>query len=100
MFAIANLEQGVLFGGVLAKAGAGDNRNHGGGTDWQAALAALLCPSARPAARRIVRGFATLLIGGLVLFIGTHPLLDFTGPARPKADALDAFADLLGTEPV
>jgi hypothetical protein len=47
-----------------------------------------------------VRGFATLLIGGLVLFIGTHPLLDFTGPARPKADALDAFADLLGTEPV
>jgi hypothetical protein len=100
LLAIADLEQGVLFGGVLAKAGAADNRNHGRGADWQAALAALLCPSARQAALRIVRGLVTLSIGGFVLFIGTHPLPDFTEPASPKADVLGAFAGLPAAAPV
>jgi hypothetical protein len=42
----------------------------------------------------------TLLIGGFVLFIGTHPLPDFAGPASPKADALGAFAGLLAAAPI
>lgn len=41
-----------------------------------------------------------LLIGGLVLFIGIRPLPDFAGPASLKADALGAFAGLLGAAAV
>jgi hypothetical protein len=41
-----------------------------------------------------------VLIGGLVLFIGTHPLPDSAEPASPKADALGAFAGLLAAAPV